>query len=291
MSSLHTEKTVTQEVLFLGAGAAFATILGISLRAAPATAMCGVAFSIYFFFKIATFVPYQHAVSRKSALAYLLLWLGMNPRQFFARKPDNKTDGSEWFHPIVSAILGAFFLWIVVPALPENEVILKGWMGLAGFALLLHFGSFQLPAKYFQSRGRAVAPVMNAPWRASGLSDFWANRWNTAFNDLVEFCGAAKVARRLGTSAALLLVFLASGLVHDLVLSVPARGGFGWPTLYFLIQAAGILAEKRARRFIKARPVIGKAWVYLIVLGPAPLLFHPPFLERVIVPLVAAIQL
>jgi hypothetical protein len=291
MNSLNTERTVKQEYSFLCAGAAFATILAISLRAAPVTAMCGVALSIYFFFKIATFIAYRNTALTKSALAYLLLWPGMNPRQFFVRKPVTANNGSAWFQPAVTAILGAFFLWIVVPALPGRWVILKGWMGLAGFALLLHFGTFQLAAKYFQSRGRAVVPVMNAPWRASSLRDFWANRWNTAFNHLVEFCGAAKVARRLGTSATLFVVFLASGLVHDLVISVPARGGFGWPTLYFLIQAAGILAEKRARHFMKRRPVMGKASVYLVVLAPAPLLFHPPFLERVIVPLVTAIQL
>jgi hypothetical protein len=291
MNSLTTERTVTREYLFLSAGASFATILAISLRATSATAMCGVAFSIYFFFKIATFIASRNVASTKSALAYLLLWPGMNPRQFFVRKPVTTNNGSAWFQPVLTAILGAFFLWIVVPALPGRWVILKGWMGLAGFALLLHFGTFQLAAKYFQSRGRAVVPVMNAPWRASSLSDFWANRWNTAFNHLVEFCGAAKVARRLGASTTLFLVFLASGLVHDLVISVPARGGFGGPTLYFLIQAVGILSEKRARHFMKARPVLSRAWVYIVVLGPAPLLFHPPFLERVIVPLVTAIQL
>src|SRR3954468_20966226 len=120
MNSLTTERTVTREYLSLSAGASFATILAISLRATSATAMCGVALSIYFFFKIATFIASRNVASTKSALAYLLLWPGMNPRQFFVRKPDTKKNGSGWFEPVATAIFGAFLLWIVVPALPES---------------------------------------------------------------------------------------------------------------------------------------------------------------------------
>ena len=79
-----------------------------------------------------------------------------------------------------------------------------------------------------------------------------------------------------------------SGIIHDLVISLPARSGYGLPTIYFLIQALGILAERteHGRRW-----GLGQHWsTLLVIVLPTPLLFHPAFLERVIVPFVEALR-
>jgi hypothetical protein len=65
-----------------------------------------------------------------------------------------------------------------------------------------------------------------------------------------------------------------------LLLSVPARGGYGLPTLYFAVQALGVLLERRRRSRLLAA---------LVVALPLPLLFHATFLREVLLPFLEVI--
>jgi len=82
------------------------------------------------------------------------------------------------------------------------------------------------------------------------------------------------------------VVFVVSGLVHESVISVPARGGWGRPTLYFILQGAGIAVEKSAlgKKAGLGGGVRGWLWMAVCTGGPVALLFHPPFVHRVIGP-------
>jgi alginate O-acetyltransferase complex protein AlgI len=81
--------------------------------------------------------------------------------------------------------------------------------------------------------------------------------------------------------------FLFSGLWHEAAISLTARGGYGLPTLYFLIQGLGMTIERRWQRRTTGapRPWFVRATTATIVVLPLPLLFHRPFAERVIIPL------
>ena len=158
------------------------------------------------------------------------------------------------------------------------------WLGMIATVLFLHFGLFDFLAIAWRARGMAVEPIMNHPLRAVSLADFWS-RWNRGFRDFAFRLVFRPVHRRLGIVAATLATFLFSGLIHDLVISLPARGGFGRPTLYFLIQGIGILFEKSpAGR--RAHPRVIRAIMYTLLILPLPLLFHAPFIHRVFVPFI-----
>jgi hypothetical protein len=64
------------------------------------------------------------------------------------------------------------------------------------------------------------------------------------------------------------------------------------PTLYFLLQLAGVLIERTAgaRRLVRRYPVLGRAYALALPLVPAPLLlFHGPFVRNVFAPFLHAI--
>jgi len=155
----------------------------------------------------------------------------------------------------------------------------------------LHFGLFHVLSVVWRRAGIDAPPIMDAPIRASSLSDFWGKRWNLAFRDLAHTYVFRRLVGRLGISAATMAVFLASGLVHDAVISIPAGGGFGLPTLYFVIQGVGVLFERsRLGKRVGARKgVIGRLFCAAVILGPVFLLFHQPFVERVVLPMLTVI--
>ncbi|MGZ5433469.1 MAG: hypothetical protein ACXWH7_11125 [Thermoanaerobaculia bacterium] len=90
------------------------------------------------------------------------------------------------------------------------------------------------------------------------------------------------VRRVAGEGTALMVSFLASGLLHEVAISVPVRAGFGMPTLYFLLHGVLVGLE---RRF----PCLAsRAWTLFWLVAPLPVLFHPPFLRGVVWPLVSS---
>jgi alginate O-acetyltransferase complex protein AlgI len=94
---------------------------------------------------------------------------------------------------------------------------------------------------------------------------------------------------RLGRRVATVAAFLASGLLHELAISLPVLAGFGLPMAYFLLHGMLVLTERRLDR--AGRPVNGWGmWSHVWVLGwlvlPAPILFHLPFLRGVVWPLI-----
>jgi hypothetical protein len=157
---------------------------------------------------------------------------------------------------------------------------------MVGLVFVLHFGSIHLLSCLWRWLGIEARPLMNWPIAATSVSDFWGRRWNTAFRDLTHRFLFGPLQRRIGAGWALAVGFLASGLVHDLVISVPAGAGFGLPTLYFLLQGAAIFIERNrtGRAMGLGRGWRGRLFALVAVLGPAGMLFHPPFVRNVVVP-------
>ncbi len=208
--------------------------------------------------------------------AWLLAWPGMETRCWRRGRERKALPALPRSAGLAAMVAGAWLIWGAARLLPHP--LLAGWAGMIGVVLLLHFGWFRWLAGFWQRRGVAVTPIMNRPLFARGVAEFWGSRWNLAFRDLARELVALPLAKAHGSRTALWAVFLLSGLLHELVISLPADTGYGLPTLYFLWQAAAIEWEKRLR-------LGGHAWVALMTGLPALLLlFHPPFVERVMLP-------
>jgi integrase len=101
---------------------------------------------------------------------------------------------------------------------------------MVGLILILHFGSFQIVAVLWQTLGVKAEPIMSAPLHSTSLTEFWGKRWNLGFRQLAHELIFRKLYRTLGAGSAGFFVFVVSGLIHDLVISLPARGGYGLPS-------------------------------------------------------------
>ncbi|MGC2333507.1 MAG: MBOAT family protein [Candidatus Acidiferrales bacterium] len=228
----------------------------------------------------------------RRTLAYLLLWPGMDADEFFEpRRTDRRVAARQWLAAIGKTLAGATLTWAAAREIVSTHPMLAGWIAMIGLVLVLHFGTFQLIALAWQRVGIHAAPIMRRPLASQSLGEFWGKRWNLGFRKLSHALVFRPLQKRFGTATGTLGAFLASGLIHDLVISVPARAGYGLPTAYFVLQGLGALAERSGvgRRLGLGCGVRGRLWIALIAVGPVPLLFHPWFVMRVMVPFLRAI--
>ncbi len=223
-------------------------------------------------------------------LAYLFLWPGMDAARFLAGDcPVPQSRAREWTIAAANTLLGFALIAFVAHRPAESNGLFEGWLGMLGIILALHFGLFHLIALLWQEAGVDARPIMRAPLLSTSLSEFWGKRWNLGFHQLVYSSVFDPVRRKAGKPAAILAAFLASGLIHDLVISFPAGGGYGLPTTYFLIQGIDILMERSSlgRRLGIGQGLRGRLFALLFTAAPVFWLFHPVFVHRVILPFLA----
>jgi hypothetical protein len=226
------------------------------------------------------------------SVGFLFGWPGMDAAAFLdpeqhAQRPEAK----EWFWAIAKTAFGVLLLWGVARRIPANRELLTGWVGMLGIILVMHFGTFHILSLVWRSAGVDARPIMQAPLSATSLSDFWGRRWNLGFRQLTYRLIFQPVRSRSSVVTATLLSFFASGLIHELVISLPARGGYGLPSCYFVLQGLGVLFERSTPGKRLGLSSGTRGWLFAVFCAGAPayLLFHQWFVRGVILPFLAAI--
>jgi predicted DCC family thiol-disulfide oxidoreductase YuxK len=261
-------------------------------RVAPWVFMWLMAAAIFFGCKWLTFSRARKQIVHVRvgrALAYLFLWTGMDGENFLRTStgkismlPHTRANTPV---AIAKIFLGAVLLFGL--ARFASHPLLTGWIGMIGVILVLHFGMFALLAIAWRTYGLDVRPIMDAPLNSTSLGEFWGRRWNGPFNQLAFENIFRPVARSTGPILGTIVAFLASGLIHELVISLPARTGYGLPTAYFLLQGCGVIIQHRVPRL--RHGMAGQFFTAFLVAVPAFWLFHPPFVRNVILPFMKAI--
>lgn len=234
--------------------------------------LAGVAL-VYILFKAVT----ARRLAFGRAVGYWALWPGMDPRPFAGtRQPGYPASGGvglmAWGALKMSIGAGLMFTRTGVPVV---DIVLI----FVAIGLLVHFGLCDVLAGFWRTRGVPVERLFVNPAASRSLGEFWGRRWNLAFHAVAREFVFKPIARRWGPVAATLGTFFFSGLLHELLLSVPVGGGYGLPTGYFLLHGLLVLAERRWA-------IRNRAWALFWVLAPAPMLFHPWFVKGIILPLV-----
>lgn len=249
-------------------------------------AMLAIAATEWIALKLATLRGHAARAGAARIAGYLAAWPGMNARAFFGETAARKPGIGEGAFATAKIAFGLVLTgWAVVHAHDGREMLVA-WIGVVGIIFTLHFGLFHAASWAWRAAGVDAPPIMRAPIMATSLTELWGTRWNLAFADAARRFIVTPLARRIGARSAGLAVFAVSGLVHETVISLPARGGWGGPTSYFLLHAAGIAVERSALgiRLGLGRGVRGWLWTFVVAVAPLPLLFHAPFARNVIVP-------
>lgn len=173
--------------------------------------------------------------------------------------------------------LGYWLYWdFIVP------LELPPWiLGYLGIPFLLLFSSLLLAVVtlLWLPTGELFPPLHQNPLLARGIADFWGRRWNLWFSDWFRYTIFAPLRHR--PVLALLLVFVVSGLIHEWVVNLSLylaaeRNRFGTMMLYFVLQAVGLLVE---RRFFSDNPGAKIILAWLVVAAPAPLVVNEGLLR------------
>jgi alginate O-acetyltransferase complex protein AlgI len=227
------------------------------------------------------------AMSRQLRLRYLLVWPGFVTRPLLIREPDVARVGQAWIWSGVPWIIagGAALVLLARSSLTGDPA---AWTAIAGLLATVHLGYADVLSGCMRRRGHPVARAFTAPWAASSLGDFWTRRWNRPFVEMDRVVFLPLLAG-LPPRAARFVVFLISGLLHELAISFPAGGGWGLPLGYFALHGALVGVERRLR--IDRWPVaVARIWALGWVLVPLPILFHTAFRAQVVVPFVDVLQ-
>jgi alginate O-acetyltransferase complex protein AlgI len=110
------------------------------------------------------------------------------------------------------------------------------------------------------------------------LADFWSKRWNLSFSQMMTRAVQRPVAKRFGKRIGVFSVFLVSGLLHELAITLPVQSGYGLPTLYFTAHGLVVLVERDTWPLWRKRIL-----AITLVSAPLPLLFPEQFTQEVII--------
>jgi hypothetical protein len=215
------------------------------------------------------------------------------PKAWFLVSPLLATDSWSGSRRPTLAAVGALMVHLGISAILLVLAVIAALRGVQWSAPSLWLAGYcTMPATWligevlgtslqilYAAGGWLVPPHHRAPWRARSISEFWTGRWNRWVADWLAQIVYRPLRRRRGV--AMLATFFASGVLHELFMSVPllittGHSIFGLPTLYFLIQAAAVMVD---RRLAGGHAVIRRLLLWAAVTVPAPMILNECYLR------------
>jgi alginate O-acetyltransferase complex protein AlgI len=223
-------------------------------------------------------------------LLFAYLWPGLDSTPFEKRVPNDdwQAQSARWFvlgFPTMAIGIVGLLLTALHTDLPQSG---RGFAAIGCLLLAVHFGFSDVLSSLLRLGGFAVPRLFEAPHRSVSLNDFWTRRWNRPFVEMNRLLFRPALLPALGARGSMIALFLLSGVLHELALSFPAGAGWGGPLAYFAWHGALMLAEKKVG--LSRWPVVwARLWTWFWLLAPLPLLFHTPFRQALVLPLLAAL--
>src|SRR5947207_3204175 len=94
------------------------------------------------------------AVPMGRKVAYWLLFPGMNARGFCTAPARGKWSVDAGIRYVANAVVGAAVVWVITRHVPGTDPLVRGWVGMFGLIMMLHFGVLQLASLAWRAAGR-----------------------------------------------------------------------------------------------------------------------------------------
>jgi len=181
----------------------------------------------------------------------------------------------------VSSVVGFAAVWLacwqVVKCTGASGIWL-GWLG-APMVWLMGEALGDLTRVTLLPTGRLMPHPHSNVFASRSVADFWGRRWNVWMSDWFRQIVFHPLHQH--PVFAVILVFVLSGIVHELVINLvlwllTGRNLLGSMMAYFGLQAAGLLAE---RAWLAGHPRLKRFFAWLVVIGPAPLIVNEGMLR------------
>jgi len=168
------------------------------------------------------------------------------------------------------------------PNLPPHLRYLKstffhfvsGFGVISGFEMIYSTTSLLFIA-LFGHDASSWPPVVDKPWLASSLHEFWAFRWHQLLRQTFFIGGGYPLQYIFGFNRTLSQVglvmgtFIASGLFHSLTIYTMGKGVPHDINIFFIAQGVGLILERLWRKFTghRVQGKWGTAWAYLCIVA------------------------
>lgn len=208
--------------------------------------------------------------SRLGILAFFA-WPGVRFDGFAKRSKSPPAETGRFFLESWLQMLAGFALLLIISFYGRGESTALNYVALIAVLFIVHMGMVEVVADGWRLLGFSPRGLFERPLCSQSLREFWSERWNRAFVDMNKIFLLEPLRKRVPSAALIFGIFLVSGVLHEIAISYPADGPWGWPLLYFSLQGVMVLSEK----WIKwPRPL-----VLIGVLAPMPILFPPQFVD------------
>jgi alginate O-acetyltransferase complex protein AlgI len=204
-------------------------------------------------------------------LCFATLWFGMEPMAWTGKRRSLQWRTHALWGGACSLTGGA-----LVFLMSSYEVTMLIPLFIA-MSIGFHFGALRLLTAFWRFKGFPVRALFRNPFRTRGFGDFWGKRWNLAYSQMMARAVMRPIQQKFGAKIALFCVFIISGILHELAITVPVQAGYGLPTCFFLVQ--GVLTTLEKRENLVSATLCGAS----LVLG-LNFLFPTVFVEAVILP-------
>lgn len=204
-------------------------------------------------------------------LCFGALWFGMEPMAWTGKRRDISWKADALWGG-GCCVTGAVLVYLM--SVYRVSMLVPVFIAMSiGF----HYGALRLLTAFWRFRGFPVRPLFRNPFVTKGFEDFWGKRWNLAYSQMMARAVKRPIQQKYGAKVALFCVFVISGLLHELAITVPVQAGYGLPTCFFLLQGIVTVLE------IRESKVNAFLCGVSLVVG-LHFLFPTAFVEAVIIP-------